>query len=298
MGRWREKPLDLSKAADGQSRISIENLRGKVAITGWDQDQVKISGELDDEAERLIFEKDGDEITIKVVMPRNLRSHHGDGSDLEIRVPRRSELQFAGVSTDVTLQSLERGTEVETVSGRIKARELDKYISLHSVSGNIDSTALEGKIHLSTVSGSIRDRDSSGRIRYRSVSGDIEAWSTPAEVSASVVSGDMALQLGEVEEGEFKSVNGDLEVKLSLAAQARIKATTVNGGARLELPDNTDARFKLSTSAGGRIVNGLTDDKPVKAKYGPSSKLSFETGAGKASVKVTTVNGRVEIREQ
>lgn len=293
--------VDLNRAASNDNRITIENLRGKVAIIGWDQSQISIKGELDDSARELRYDRQGDDVHITVVMPESFNNSHnnsGQGSDLVIHLPRGSSVEFNGVSSDVSVRQLHRNTDIETVSGEIHARELKDSIRLSTVSGDITTVALSGKSELRTISGEINDEGSSGEIRYNSVSGDIEAKSSSKEVRASVVSGDMVLQLAEVIDAEFKAVNGDLNLSMVLAPQARLKVSSVNGHAKLQFADVPDAHFKISSSAGGRIINRLTDEEPTRAKYGPSSKLRFTTGRGQASVKVTTINGRIELSQQ
>ena len=43
------------------------------------------------------------------------------------------------------------------------------------------------------------------------------------------------------------------------------------------------------------IAKKEAEEKAKEAKYGPSSKLRFETGNGNASVRASTVSGEIEV---
>ncbi len=56
----------------GKDDIEIEHVNGKAKIVGWDKELVQVKGELNEKAEKLIFERTSNGILIVVVeMPRN-----------------------------------------------------------------------------------------------------------------------------------------------------------------------------------------------------------------------------------
>jgi len=79
----------MDAAADGT--VSISNVAGEVEVQGWSRKQVEITGELGSDVDELIFERDGNEILIKVKVPRN----HGRriASELIVKVPESSSLE-------------------------------------------------------------------------------------------------------------------------------------------------------------------------------------------------------------
>ena len=84
-----------------QKGLTISTL--KEALT---QNEVEIKGELDDLTKEFIFEKQGKVIVIRIELPkRNI--NHGDGSNIQIRVPKASRVDFNGISTDITLKDIE-----------------------------------------------------------------------------------------------------------------------------------------------------------------------------------------------
>lgn len=288
--------VDQTLSIDGATNISVENLRGKVKILGWDKSEVSVSGEIDEKAERFIFEKDGAFIKVKVVMPHHMNgSWHDQGSDLVINMPRKLRLDFNGVSTDVSVKGLTKSTEVKSVSGNISVESLSDLIDVSSVSGDITSENLSGKINLTSVSGDINDKNSDGRITLKAVSGHLKTRSEANEVFVNTVSGEIDMILAEADELIISTVSGDVDGELSLNTNGLIKMSSVSGDIDLGFTNDVQASFRMRSNAGGDLVNKITNDKAKHAKYGPSSKLYFETGNGKASVKASTVSGRLKV---
>jgi DUF4097 and DUF4098 domain-containing protein YvlB len=290
--------INKSLTLDKVSRVNIENLRGTVTVIGWDKNTITIKGELEDDAEGLVFKQNGSSVKIKVELEKNKHNYWGgndEGSELTIYMPKNIRVSFDGVSSDINLENLHASAEIKTVSGSIVANNLSDRIELSSVSGDIESKKLSGKISLASVSGDVTDRESSGRLSLRVISGEIYANSTAKEVTVESVSGDIHLALNEVDELSVSNVSGDFAASLSLNGAGVVKMSSVSGSLALKFPKDIQASFKLSASAGGDIINNITSQKAKDAKYGPSSKLRFEKGNGNASVRASTVSGSIEV---
>ena len=94
------KTIDAS--ADGV--VSVSNVAGSIEVVGWSRSAVKVEATLGDDVEELIFERDGDEVTIKVKVPRN---HGRDiSSDIVVSVPEDSSLGVSGVSADIEIEDV------------------------------------------------------------------------------------------------------------------------------------------------------------------------------------------------
>jgi len=281
------------------THVSIENLRGQVSIKGWNKDSVKVVGEIDDKAEQFIFEQVGTDIKIKVVMPKHMNGRwQNGGSDLTINVPKKIRLAFTGVSTNVMIKDIEKSTDIKSVSGNVDVETLSEYVEIATVSGDITSEGLAGKVSLSTVSGDILDENSQGRIKFKAVSGNLKTRSKANEVFVNTVSGEIDLQLNEVDELVISTVSGDVDGDLSLNNDGLVKMSSVSGDIDLAFENEVHANFRLKSNAGGDLINQITNDKAKHAKYGPSSKLYFETGNGNASVKASTVSGRIKLSQK
>ena len=287
--------VDETLDSKGVNAVTIENLSGEVTIIGWNKASVTVEGELDDKAEKLIFEKVGNTINIKVKLPSH-GNWNSKGSELTIHMPSDLRMNFESVSSDVELRNLHSDITVKTVSGDIKATELTKRTELSSVSGTIKTSKLQGKINLSTVSGDIEDKNSSGRLKLQAVSGEITSDSRSNEVFVNNISGHTDLSLAEVNELRVHAVSGKTKVSLSLQNNGVVKASSVSGAIAFDFQNDVAADFRLKANAGGDIINKLTKQKADHAKYGPSSKLYFQTGDANSSVRISTVSGKVIVK--
>lgn len=288
--------VDQSLAQNDATHVKVENRLGKVTISGWDKDKITVVGELADKAKGLIFEQRGNYINVIVDMPRHSNNGWNDkGTVLDIKVPAQIKVSFNGVSSNVVVSNIKQSADIRTVSGNIKANDLAQRIELNTVSGDINSDDLSGKIAMSTVSGDIDDRNSQGSLKLKAVSGNLSSESSANEVSANSVSGEIELKLMEVDDLKVSTVSGDVDGRLALNDDGRLKMSSVSGDIDMHFTNKVQADFRLKSNASGDLINRLTSDKALKAKYGPSSKLYFETGDASASVKGSTVSGRIKI---
>lgn len=267
----------LSVNPDGKVRVSI--IRGDVEIEGWDQDEVHVSGELDDSTKKFIFETDGDETEIKVELDDGFfnKRWSSDDTELTIRVPKQSTLIAGGVSADFKVDGIEGGVELNSVSGDISLSNSSDNIGMESVSGDISVTNSWGKMKISTVSGDI---DTDGKASFfdaQSVSGDIEAT------------------IGKSEILELTSVSGDIDINFELMEDGRVDAETVSGDITLEFDnDEVHARFDIDTGPGGDIRNSITADKPDSSFIG-AEEIRFKSGKGTGRVEITTMSGTIKL---
>jgi len=288
--------IDETLTINNATTVTIENLSGKVKVIGWGKESVHVEGELDDKAEKLVFEQSGNTVNIKVELP-NRGSWNSKGSELTIHMPENLRMNFESISSDVAIENLTNNVTAKTVSGDIKAENLKDRIELSSVSGNIDSKSLAGKVNLSVISGDIDDHDSTGRLQLQAVSGKIESNTQAREVFVNNVSGNTQIKLAEVDELKMSTVSGDSQATLALQHSGVVKASSVSGSVELTFQQGVEADFRLKANAGGDLINKLTEQKAINAKYGPSSKLYFQTGNGSGSVRVSTVSGDVIVQD-
>src|SRR5210317_2206117 len=177
----------LDAASDG--RVHISNIAGSVNVNGWSRDQVEVTGELGRNVEELIFERDGDKVTIKVKVPK--KSGRGIESDLYIQVPEGSSIDVSTVSADI---------DVEQVSGEQ---------SLGTVSGDIDTESAKSDISAEAVSGDIEisGQNKVTNTRANTVSGDVLLDGVAGVADAESVSGDVSVVDGAFERIDMNTVN-------------------------------------------------------------------------------------------
>ncbi|MDO6694856.1 DUF4097 family beta strand repeat-containing protein [Aliiglaciecola sp. 3_MG-2023] len=291
--------IDQTLKADGNGYVQIEHLGGYANITGWSKNEVRVAGELGDRTEKFIFERDGNEVIIKVKVNSKRNGwnwNSEDGDDLEIYVPFGSHINYNSTNANVEVTEVRGSADIDTVNGNIDVSNLAGRLRIEAVNGDIEANSLTGNIKIQTVNGDIQDRDSAAsEATYESVNGDINVRLDAAEVKAETVNGDIELTLAKVEHLNLNTVNGSVEASLELVPQGDVRATSVGGSISLNFQADISARFDLQGHAGGRIINKISSDKEHKAKYGPSRWLEFSHNGGNGQVKVSTVSGRIKV---
>ena len=270
-GEEIERSLDVSPDAN----IEVTNTAGEIEIEGWSRNEVEVTGELGRHVKELIFERDGDEVTIKVKAPRNSSRI---SSDLYIKAPKGSSLNVHGVSTDIVVADIEG------------------ELSLATVSGDIDAEIFASDVDVSTVSGDIelQGDDKDNRIDAHSVSGDVDLLSVAGEIEAGSVSGDVAILDSAFDRAMLNTTNGDLVFHATLREDGRLEMETINGEVDVELKGKVDAKFDISTF-NGRIRNCFGPEPERASRYTPGYELTFTEGDGNGRVNINTLNGSLRI---
>ena len=267
-----DKTLDA--AADGL--VEVSNVSGSVEIRGWSRKQVEVKGDLGRDVDELIFERDGNHVTIRVeAKHRNMRNI---SSDLVIRVPEKSAVRVGTVSADITV------------------RDVLGEQTLNTVSGDIDIEGAEGDLDIQTVSGDV-DVSANGTAvdsRFETVSGDIDVEKLAGDVNATTVSGDINLLNGNFGRARINTTNGDMTFRSALAEDGRLDIDTINGEVDIRFRGKVSARFDIETFNGD--INNCFGPEPVRtSKYTPGRELNFTEGGGKGRVTIHTLNGDLEL---
>lgn len=261
-------------AADG--RVEVTNITGRIEVSTWDRNEVELTGQLGSESE-LVFERSGDQLTIKVEADSGGWFNSPEDSDLFLRVPVGASLELTGVSADLS------------VTG-----STGEFIAAETVSGDVDVRAESQRVELTSVSGDVRFRGSALRTSVDSVSGDIELDGLSGELEVSLVSGDADVRGGEFSLGRFESVSGTLELSLSVADGGRLSVESMSGDVILNLPADQQGSFRAQTFSGDvRSDFG----SPQKEKNGPGMRLDHKAGNGSATIRVENFSGDVRFKK-
>jgi DUF4097 and DUF4098 domain-containing protein YvlB len=269
-------PINESMDASADGTVSISNVSGSVDVQGWSRNQVEITGELGGDVEELIFERDGDEIEIKV---KARRRHSSDiESDLIVKIPQGSALEVNTVSADIDVVEVGGEQSLESVSGDVATEAHASDIDVNSVSGDLE---VEGD-------------NQSMRSRLSSVSGDIDAENLAGEVEMESVSGDLVVANGVFSRASLGAVNGEIVFHAQLLNDGRLDIETVNGGVDVEFSGDVSARFDIETF-NGAIRNCFGPEAVRVSEYGPGYELSFTEGDGSGRVTIETLNGDLRL---
>jgi len=264
----------LDAAEDGD--IYISNVAGSIEVNGWSRSQVEVTGELGNGVEELIFERDGNDVNIRVKLPRN--SFRNGSAELVINVPEASSLQVHTVSADIDVEDVTGEQELESVSGDITTAAYASEMEAESVSGDIE---IEGDNQSSSFS-------------FHTVSGDIEVENLSGEIRLESVSGDISTINGEFTRAIGNTVNGDIVFHVGLLDGGRMDIETINGEVDVDFGGPVSARIDIETF-NGAIRNCFGPESVRTSKYAPGRELSFTEGGGAGRVTIETMNGNVRI---
>lgn len=268
--------IDKTIKVKSLEHLLINNLRGDVEVIGWNKNEVKIQGELDDSAQELKIKNKGHKLYIKVKMKGD--SHSGDGSDLKIFMPSTTSLWFKGVDTSFSFNNLKSGIEGRTINGDVIIHKAQQ------------------KINVSTVSGDISINESNGVLNIESVTGTVDFSGKYSKAYAKSMSGEIFAKIDNIEKLKTENVSGKTFIEGKLQEHAYIKLTSVSGDIKYKTVGELNAACKLESQFGGKIKNKITKDLPEKSMM-QQQKLNFVSGDGSGKLIINTVTGSVAIEE-
>jgi DUF4097 and DUF4098 domain-containing protein YvlB len=269
---------DVNRKIDASSdgNIDVSNIAGSVTVNGWTRNEVEVTGTLGRNVEELILERDGDDILVKVKVPR----HGGRGidSDLRISVPQDSSIDIGTVSADIDVTDVTGEQSLHTVSGDVTTEFTGADLAAESVSGDVE------------VSGDSSD----GEIEANTVSGDVTLFRVGGEVVGESVSGNVIVDEGSFKRAALNTVNGEIVFQGELQEDGRLTIETINGSVDVDFVGDVSARFEVDTFNGG-IRNCFGPKAERTSKYTPGWELEFTEGDGSGRVEISTMNGGVNI---
>jgi DUF4097 and DUF4098 domain-containing protein YvlB len=187
-----QEVFDKSFSMEGISRVSVENVNGKVEAVAWDKPFIHVrasktaSGARADETLRLTeirVRRAGDELRIETINPNRHKlfgildfGNSNARVDYEIAMPATAEARF------------------QTCNGHVQATGMGAAVSADAVNGSIEVTDVHGPVKATTVNGSLR-------IAFR----------------------------GPLRQTHLETVNGSVDVAFDRASSIRYDLETVNG---------------------------------------------------------------------
>ena len=267
-----DRTIDAAK--DGH--VEVSNISGEITIEGWNQSKVEVTGTIGRDVKELIVERDGDEVLIKVKLPKG--SSSASDADLLIKVPQNSSINVGTVSADIDVTAVNGEQSLHTVSGNVTTESTGADMSAESVSGDVE------------VSGDNAD----GEIEASTVSGDVTLTRVAGEVVGESVSGSVVVNEGSFERADLSTVNGEVVFEGELQDGGRLNIETVNGSVEVDFVGDVSAKINVETF-NGRIRNCFGPKAERTSKYAPGWELDFTEGDGSGRVEISTMNGGVNL---
>ncbi len=308
-----QRSIDERFAASPMGTVEIVNVAGSVRVTGWNRNEIHVTGTLGEGTERLDISR-GDRASIRVILPRQGRNVRG--SNLEVRVPARRTVIVRTTSASIDIGDMQGDVEARSVSGRVRVGGGSRQVRAVSTSGAVEIAATNARqVQAKTTSGAVRIGGSSQSIDAESVNGTLEIAASTPQVRAKTVSGSMALRgvsgsadlstvsgRATVEGGRFsrlqyKSVSGDLRFRGEIEPKGVYNLESHSGSLELRLPRTTAADFEVRTFS-GRITNEFGPEPERTSRYAPGWELRFTSGGGGALVAAKSFSGAVRLLRQ
>jgi hypothetical protein len=126
------------------------------------------------------------------------------------------------------------------------------------------------------------------------VNGPVEIDGAAGAIRASTVNGKVDVRRAEGD-ADLRTTNGRVEADFARLGRT-LSAKTVNGGIVVTLPRDAGARLTARTVHGG--IHGDFALPVRRVGFGPGSNLETVIGDGGADVRLSTVNGAIDLRRQ
>ncbi|HTS06569.1 MAG TPA: DUF4097 family beta strand repeat-containing protein [Candidatus Eisenbacteria bacterium] len=121
-----------------------------------------------------------------------------------------------------------------------------------------------------------------GALDINGISGEVRASCINGRLDAHDLSG----------HAKLSTINGRLDARFSQLARKDIDLNSVNGGVELTIPSDSNAEVEASTVSGG-----ISNDFGLHvSSHMVGHSMRGELGSGGARIKISNVNGHIEIR--
>jgi len=227
--------MQRSFPVTGTARLSLRNVKGKIDIQPGTEGQIEVTavkhpGRGFDRTEIEMTQAEDGSVTVATKYEDDLV---GRWLGLGGHDPCRVDYTVRMPAADCTL-------EVATVSGPAHLTGLEGQFALRTVSGPLHLSALKGKVKLDSVSGTVTGEalQLSQALELTTVSGDVSLSRCRLPgVDASTVSGALQLDQGTAAAAyRFKSVSGDVHLRLPADSRCVVSLHTLSGRLRSNLP--------------------------------------------------------------
>lgn len=210
------------------SNVRISGFNGKATVETWDSDkaeisiQVRASSQEAMERKPVIIEHSGNILVIKTENDKERGRWEGDRGwvrhDVNVRLPRSSNLKVSGINGAVNVGPLTGEVGVSGVNGRVKVEQAGTIAELSGINGGVSVSMMrfgEGGLKVSGINGGVEiglPAETSADVDVRGINGGVDS-----DLPISVI--------GEVRRGQLTGkLNG---------GGAPIKVSGVNGGVKL-----------------------------------------------------------------
>jgi len=236
--------------------ISVDSFNGKVEISSWDENFVKVTAIKKSSKKKYLKNADieinnGEVLEIKAIP---LKKNSRVGVSFQIMIPESCIIQL-----------------VDTSNGAIKVNEIRGDGRFDTSNGRIEIIDSKGDFLLDTSNGAIKCDNVSGRISAETSNGSIKLFNVSEVKYADTSNGSITAELNQVHNDiQLSTSNGSITVYLSSDLDAKLKASTSNSSVRME-------------------------DVTMRVESQSRNKLRGTMGSGEHNINLSTSNGGIKI---
>jgi DUF4097 and DUF4098 domain-containing protein YvlB len=257
--------------ADGH--VSVSNIAGSIEVSGWDHDEVSITGTLGDGVDHLEVSGDASQLSVEVKLPKS--SHVTGDTHLKLMVPARASVDLVSVSADIAATGLRAVVRASTVSGDVDL-ELDA-----------------SQVSVRTVSGDLTLRAPSQLTDVNSVSGDLRLNGPRGDLSATTVSGNLELQGGgPFHQIKLKTISGDSRADVSLTDDGHVVGESLSGDINLIVPATLAGTADLKSFSGEARCSSAAATS--SSDHGKAHEYIWGNGQG-AHIDLSSFSGDIHV---
>ncbi len=198
---------------------------------------------------------------------------------VRISVWDRKEVKVDAVKRGRTQQSLDQAEIVVEAAGdavEIRTKYPEHSRNSASVDYTISVPRAAGLDGVGTVNGNVTIEGVTGSVKASSVNGNVQVLRAEGNADLSTTNGRV--------DAEFAKLSG------------AVSAKTVNGGIAVALPPAAGARITAKT-VHGELHSDF--DLPVRhVSFSPGTDVQAVIGGGGAEVRLSTVNGSIDLRRR
>lgn len=260
------RAADTTFAVRPGGRLALEMMNGRVTVTSWNRDAIRIRTQRGD-ARDLQIRQRGNTVSIESEPVRG----RSTTVVYEITLPARFSVSIEGLNVRASVENVQGSVAVENVEGPIAVRNVTGRVTVESVQGDISVSGVRGDVSVNTTNQTVRLDDIRGNIAAETVNGSI----VMRRIVASRV--------------EANTVQGLVEYHGTLHDGGRYYLGTHNGRITMSVPENTNARISVNTH-NGKVETSFPVQINTLRERG---EYTLTLGNGSARVQLESFNGSV-----
>jgi len=273
------------------AKLVLHHGDGEVSITPWEKSTIDVevvyrasmkkAGSGKATTFEVEFDQSGDTVRVvgkepSVSVARGLSYHWKREYGYTVKAPRWVALELEGEDGNVSIREWGADITLESSDGDIEIDGLQGGFKIRGQDGDIQISDCK------TTSGSIGTSD--GDVTLERCEGSIEVDGSDGRVTLSQIRG---------EKLDIRTSDGDVELDLQASDRLDLTVRSGDGSVAVGLDPELSVAFTIQTHDGDVRLSGIE----VADLQKDNRRTSGRTGDGRGSIKITTGDGDVVLRQ-